>query len=208
MVARGSRSGKSRLKGLLRPFMPLKVSWYMRSDLGTLTGAEVSGAPLALLGDALMSGYYLNELLLNLLHRHDPNPEIFDAYYRTVRELAGGGDIAPSLRRFEMNVLSLLGYALNLAHDRDTQDELSDDTRYEYRPGHGPVPALRETPLVFSAQMLGRIHRQEFDDEVVLLSANRLLRAVVDYHLEGRELKSRKVLVDLKRSERKTEARN
>ena len=48
--------------------------------MGTLTGAEMNGPPISLAGDALMSGYYVNELMLNLLHRHDPQPEVFAAY--------------------------------------------------------------------------------------------------------------------------------
>ena len=35
VVARGSRGTKSRLGGVLRPFLPLRVSWVARSDLGT-----------------------------------------------------------------------------------------------------------------------------------------------------------------------------
>ena len=66
LVARRARAPKSRLKPLLRPFMPLQLSWLLRSDLGTLTGAEIDGRPLTLGGDGLMSGYYLNELILNL----------------------------------------------------------------------------------------------------------------------------------------------
>ena len=41
LVARGSRSAKSRLRGILRPFQALRLSWFLRSDLGTLTGADV-----------------------------------------------------------------------------------------------------------------------------------------------------------------------
>ena len=52
LVARGSRGSRSRLKGILRPFMPLELAWVIKSDLGTLTGAEVRGAPLSLQGDA------------------------------------------------------------------------------------------------------------------------------------------------------------
>ncbi|MFQ6004633.1 MAG: DNA repair protein RecO, partial [Woeseia sp.] len=114
LVARGSRSAKSRLRGILRPFLPLKLSWVIRSDLGTLTGAEMDGAPISLQGDALMSGYYVNELLLRLLHRHDPQPEIFSAYARTIKNLAATAHVAPPLRHFEMELLRLLGYALNL----------------------------------------------------------------------------------------------
>ncbi|MFQ5983477.1 MAG: DNA repair protein RecO, partial [Woeseiaceae bacterium] len=50
VVARGSRSAKSRLRGVLRPFLPLKLSWVIRSELGTLTGAEMNGAPISLQG--------------------------------------------------------------------------------------------------------------------------------------------------------------
>lgn len=113
VVARGSRSARSKLRGLLRPFMPLTVSWVSRSDLGTLTGAEIGGAPVSLAGDALLSGYYLNELLLNLMHRHDPQVEIFDAYAATVRGLASGDPVPVRLRSFEIELLKLLGYALD-----------------------------------------------------------------------------------------------
>ncbi len=33
-----------------------------------------------LTGAALFSGFYLNELLMKLLARQDPHPELFDAY--------------------------------------------------------------------------------------------------------------------------------
>ena len=107
LVARGARSAKSKLRGYLRPFTPLQLSWVIRSDLGTLTGAEMNGAPISLTGDALLSGYYVNELLLNLLHRHDPQPEIHAAYASTVAALAGSSDIAASLRHFEIELLRL-----------------------------------------------------------------------------------------------------
>ena len=38
-------------------------------------------------GDALLSGYYLNELLLRLLARDDPHPALFDAYAAAVQVL-------------------------------------------------------------------------------------------------------------------------
>ena len=87
LVARGSRAAKSRLRGILRPFQALRLSWYIRSDLGTLTSAEFDAAPLSLSGDALLAGYYLNELILSFLHRHDAQPEIFDAYASAITAL-------------------------------------------------------------------------------------------------------------------------
>ena len=200
LVARGSRGAKSRLRGILRPFLPLKLSWVIRSDLGTLTGAEMNGSPIALQGDALMSGYYANELLLKLLHRHDPHPEIFTAYHRTIENLAKSANVAMPLRHFEMELLRLLGYALNLDHDSETREPLRGDTMYEYRVDQGPVPvAERRGSMVFSGQELSAVKNENFDQPEVLNCASRLLREVISFHLGGRELNSRKVMLELRR---------
>ncbi len=200
LVARGSRGPKSRLRGVLRPFMPLAMSWVQRSDLGTLTGAELHGAPMRLNGDALLSGYYVNELLLHFLHRHDPQPEIFDIYVRAIEALGSSDDVAPCLRRFEIDLLRQLGYALNLEHEAESQEPLNADLFYEYRFEQGPVRVARsEGALVFSGNILSAIAEQRFEESAVLRSANRLLREVIGFHLGGKEIKSRKVLVDLHR---------
>ena len=204
LVARGARAQKSRLKPLLRPFMPLHLSWLLRSDLGTLTGAEIDGQPQSLSGDALMSGYYLNELILHLLHRHDPHPEVFEAYAETIARLAATDDPAPVLRVFEIELLKLLGYAPSFAQEAHTHDEIDPAAHYEYRVEQGPVKVSRDSgPMVFSGEMLISIRENQFADADVLRSAGRLLRNVISHHLGGKELKSRKVLVDLHRSRAK-----
>ena len=200
LVARGSRAAHSRLRGLLRPFLPLKLSWVISSDLGTLTGAEIDDAPLTLSGDALLSGYYLNELLLNFLHRHDPQPEIFAAYGHAVNGLCGAVDPAPKLRGFEIDLLRLLGYALNLEFEESTHKSLDADKFYEYRVEQGPVRVARQHgTMVFAGRILQAIHQRRFDDPTIQRAAARLLREVISYHLDGKELKSRKVLLDLRR---------
>ena len=205
LVARGSRGAKSRLRGVLRPFMPLRLSWVQRSDLGTLTGAEVYGAPLSLTGDALLSGYYINELLLHFLHRHDPQPEIFSIYEHTVRSLAGVKEVAPKLREFEIELLRQLGYALDFEVEVGSQQPVDSTLFYKYRVDGGPVRVSQSEapggadPMVFSGATLQAINRRRFDDPEVLRSANRLLREVIAFHLGGKELKSRKVLLDLHR---------
>lgn len=200
LVARGSRSAKSRLKGLLRPFLPLQLSWVIRSDMGTLTGAEMNGAPVSLQGDALLSGYYMNELMLNLLHRHDPQPEVFSVYEATVGSLSAATNVAASLRRFEMETLALLGYALNLDHDSRTGEALIPDSNYEYAVEQGPVVVeSKQGPMIFSGKELLSIGRQEFADPETLAHAGRLLRNVISWHLGGKELQSRKVLREIRR---------
>lgn len=200
LVARGSRGPKSRLRGVLRPFMPLSMSWVQRSDLGTLTGAELHGSPLRLMGDALLSGYYVNELLLHFLHRHDPQPDIFDIYVHVIKSLAATEDVPACLRRFEIELLRHLGYALNLEHEAHSHDALQDEIFYEYRFEQGPVQVARgEGPLVFTGALLNAVADQRFAEPDVLRAASRLLREVIGFHLGGKELKSRKVLIDLHR---------
>lgn len=201
LVARGSRSAKSKLRGVLRPFQALRLSWFIRSDLGTLTGADIDAAPLSLSGDALMSAYYVNELVLNFLHRHDPQPEIFDAYAQTLTALSRSDELAANLRVFEIELLRLLGYALNLEHDANLHEPIDTGRFYEYRVEQGPVSVSRsDGPMVFPGSSLVAIAESEFDDPAVLRDAGRLLREVIRHHLDGRELKSRRVLLDLHRA--------
>jgi DNA repair protein RecO (recombination protein O) len=201
LVARGSRSAKSKLRGILRPFQPLRLSWFARSDLGTLTGAETGAAPLSLGGDALIAAYYVNELVLTFLHRHDPQPEIFDAYGQTIAALSRSEELAANLRVFEMELLRLLGYAINLEYDANLHQAIEAEQFYEYRVEQGPVSVSRsEGPMVFKGTRLRGIAGAQFDDPAVLRDAGRLLREVIRHHLDGRELKSRKVLLDLHRA--------
>lgn len=201
LVARGSRSGRSRLKGLLRPFMPLQLSWVARSELGTLTGAERLGAPIALTGEALMAGYYANELIIHLVHRHDPQPEIFSAYAATIERLQDGEQIPARLREFELELLRLLGFALDLGREADTETSLEPSRHYEYRVEHGPAAAgERQGPMIFTGAELLAIRNRDFADPETLRAAGRLLREVIAFHLGGKELKSRKVLMDMRKS--------
>ncbi len=201
VVARGSRSAKSRYRGVLRPFLALRMSWVIRSDLGTLTGAEIFGAPQVLAGKALMSGYYANELLLRLLHRHDPQPEIYNLYDRTVRALASDDSLSAVLRRFEHGLLQLLGYGVNLACDSLTGSIVDDDRYYQYRVEQGLVEATPGSgPKMFKGSILKAIEAEQFAEPEVLQAAGLLFRDVLTYHLDGRELNSRKVLIDLQRN--------
>jgi len=180
--------------------MPLSLSWVQRTDLGTLTGAELHGSPLRLTGDALLSGYYLNELLLHFLHRHDPQPDIFDIYVHAIENLAAAHDVAQCLREFEMDLLRLLGYALIRDHETESHVPLGPDGYYEYRFEQGPVPVARsDGALVFAGATLLAVAERRFSEPDVLRAANRLLREVIGFHLGNKELKSRKVLIDLHR---------
>ena len=165
VVARGSRGPRSRLAGILRPFLPLCVSWVARSELGTLTGAETAGRPIGVSGDGLLAAYYVNELLLFFLHRNDAQTEIFSLYETVIKALNGSRNVAADLRAFELELLGLLGYAINLQHAFGDRDELRADRYYQYRMEKGLSPVEPTAgKLTFSGSVLKRIDAGDFDD--------------------------------------------
>ena len=108
--------------------------------------------------------------------------------------------MASCLRGFELEFLSLLGYALNLDLEAGTQNTVDPDRNYDYRVEDGPVPVERsQGPLVFSGATLLAIGAGQFEDPQVLRAAGRLLRDVIAHHLGGKELQSRKVLLEVHR---------
>lgn len=114
LLARGALGPRSR-QDLHQPFRPLLIDWHGASGLRTLRGLEESGPALALRDGALACAYYLNELLLRLLGEHDPQPELFAHYTRTLGELADAAEFETPLRRFELQLLDRLGSLPDLA---------------------------------------------------------------------------------------------
>ena len=121
-VVRGAHRRKrgGSLASLLQPFHPLLITFAGRSELKTLRSAEAPRPGYLLRGDALMSGLYLNELLVRSLPRMDVSPALFLAYGQAIESLyEGAGE--ESLRRFELVLLSELGY--RVSWDSDEQRE-------------------------------------------------------------------------------------
>ncbi len=200
LFARGANGGKSALRGVLRPFQRLLLSWSGRGEAGNLDGAELDGAPVALPGAHLMSGFYLNELLLKLTERWDPHPEIFDAYAACIAALAGGADQEPALRRFEMRLLTSLGYGLELTRT-EAGEAIRPDDYYRIAAAGAPRACVAETPGAVSGRSLYDLDAGRFDSTQSLKDAKRLLRAALDACLEGRALKSRDVMLALRQRE-------
>ena len=112
LVAKGAKRPYSTLRPVLQMFQPLLLSWSGNGEVKTMTAAEVAGVhPLP--GSAMMSAWYMNELLLRLLPREDAHPQLFDAYEHALRSLAAGGWAAGALRRFEWTLLQETGYGLD-----------------------------------------------------------------------------------------------
>jgi DNA repair protein RecO (recombination protein O) len=192
LVARGARGPKSRWRNLLQPFRPLLVGWTARGELGTLAAAEQIAAPPALHGEALYCGLYLNELLMRLLHRGDPHPEVFERYRGTLAELASHRAPQPVLRVFEKHLLDAVGYGLVLDHDCSNGEAISDEAWYDYRPDRGPARVSGQSgelgQLVSGAAL--RALREECFDPEALHQLRGMMRRVLRYHLGEKPLRS------------------
>jgi DNA repair protein RecO (recombination protein O) len=200
MVARGAKRPRSELHGVLQAFQPVALSWSGAGELKTLVRAEWRGGLPLPSGSALLCGFYLNELILKLLPREDPHPALYDAYGGTLAALAGDAEQAPVLRRFEMTLLAELGYALQLAREGDTGAPIAPDARYHYAFDRGaqrqaPPPGVR-WPVVRGATLIA-LDAGRFDDAATAAEAKRLMRDVIDHHLDTRTIQSRKVVRDL-----------
>lgn len=204
--ARGNgRTGSSSLISVLQPFNRLLVSWSGRGEAGQLTGAEFDGAMQPLPPDRLVHGFYLNELLLKLFARHDSHPDVFALYSQTLEQLKHEDAVRP-LRLFEKRLLEALGYGLALERDAHDDMPIEPEASYHYRLEQGPVRvhAVMEhvdwkAAAVYSGATLLSLAREELTDAAVCADARRLFRAALDRCLDGRELRSRQVMLALRK---------
>jgi DNA repair protein RecO (recombination protein O) len=112
LVAKGAKRPHSVLRPALSVFQPLLLSWSGGAEVKTMTRAECAGVhPLP--GPAMMSCWYMNELMFRLLPREDPHPGLFDAYVIALQQLAAGQTAAGALRKFEWTLLKETGYGLD-----------------------------------------------------------------------------------------------
>ena len=143
LVAKGAKKPSSNFRPILLPLQPLHVAYGGDAEIRTLKSAEWMGGHVMPTGDALMSGYYLNELLLNLLARDDPHPGLFDVYVSVVQVIASGhGEVLQSaLRTFELLLLREIGLLPLLDAQTMTLGVLDANSRYSLVPEGG----LRQT---------------------------------------------------------------
>jgi DNA repair protein RecO (recombination protein O) len=204
VFARGARAGRksaAALSSIRQPFNRLLVSWSGRGEAGQLTAAEFDGAVRVMPPTQLVSGFYLNELVLKLFTRHDPHSDAFDLYSHTIESLKTGTNPTGHLRLFEKRLLELLGYGLALEQESATGAPIEAQAMYHYRLEHGVVRALdvAEGTMIFSGSTLRALAREEFEDPVVCSEGRRLFRAALDRILDGQELKTREVMLALRR---------
>ena len=194
LLAKGVRKAKSRTAGVLQPFIPLAVSFVGKSDLKTLTHAEIKPPQFILKGIPLFCGFYLNELIYHFLFKYDPHPEVFSDYRQCLIELTANSAIEAVLRIFEVRLLENIGYGLQLNCDTATGAPIVANKSYCYVPDQG-IRELHNGWLAGETLIALRSGRLESHRE--LAEAKRLMRTAIDYHLPNKALKSRAMMVQM-----------
>jgi DNA repair protein RecO (recombination protein O) len=193
VFARGVRGPKARLASLLQPFQPLLISFSSRGEAAQLMGAESADPGAAHLPPAaLLSGFYLNELLLKLTTRHDPNPSLFDGYQQALQALAVGGSQEPALRSFELHLLQEVGYGVDLTQTV-AGGPVSAQGYYHFRPADGLFATTAEHSGALLGSSLLSLAAGSLREGRELTDARRVLAAALEHCLEGRPIVTRAV---------------
>ncbi len=202
LIAKGAVT-KKKLNQTLQSFTLLQIAWSGRGELGNLTIAEPDGIHVSLSGDKLFSGYYLNELLIRLLHRNDPHQGLFDVYQDIIGRLMQTNGLESTLRLFEKKLLDELGYGLILDHDIETGEKINPDCVYDYIENSGPVMVSSARVKVSGIRVKGKtllslLSELEIEDNESRIEAKRLMRYSLAPLLGDQPLHSRRIFEKMK----------
>ena len=209
LLAKGAKRPSSGFRPVLLPLQLLHVAFGGDAEIRTLKAAEWQGGPAMPGGEALLSGYYLNELLMRLLARDDPHPRLFDAYACAVEALAHGTGPAlePALRSFELLLLREIGVLPTLDAETPTLAPLQPQARYALLPEGGLVEAAGAQRASLTGSQWLALQRALDDPAAFAATAREAaelgpglkpqLRALLHYHCGVQQLRTRQLMMDL-----------
>jgi len=196
LCARGVRGKKSSQRSLLQPLTPLFLCWTGKGDLQTLTRTEPAGLAIKLSGATLYSSFYINELMVRLLHRHDPHPQLFYHYQQTLENLQTPDHLEQTLREFELQLLLSLGYGINF-HVDGNGEPISANIYYYLAEEGMFMPMEPRTGAnkvnKFSGSDLLSIAEKNWQNSTVLKVAKQITRFSLSALLGEKPLQSRKL---------------
>jgi len=201
----GARQVGRRAKGRPMPFQCLDVQFTGRGDIRTVAGVENHEPPRSLTGRALAAGFYCNELLIRAVHRGEPMPELFAAYWGVMSafertSVRDESTLALLIRSFERDLLMVLGVGFDWTCVADSGVPLDPERRYWVLPEHGildqkaPSDHAHGIMIPVSGRVLLAIAADEplteMDDR---RSARDLMRRLLVEHVGSKPFQSRQL---------------
>jgi DNA repair protein RecO (recombination protein O) len=208
LVAKGVKRPTSQFRPVLLPLQPLHLTWGGDAEVRTLKAAQWQGGHVMPTGEALLSGSYLNELLMRLLARDDPHASLYDHYALAVQLLAERADAQQLiLRSFELLLLRDIGLLPDLATEGNTLAVLQDELPYVLGPESGLRAAHGDDVHVLSGEQWRSLQTamNEADPFIATLRAcagcqqalQPQLRHLLHYHCGVRVFKTRQLMLDM-----------
>ena len=211
-------------KGALRPytrwrasifqtFQTLAMGFSGKGAVRTLLDAEwVGGIPM-LQGGALISGYYMNEWLMRALAREDVSAGLFDAYQHGLADLSlnahTASEQAQVLRRFELALLTELGFAPDLAALGEIAVDASigyDVVQQRWLKLPSTTANNEDVPIRLTGQTVLDIRAGVFHSTRTQTEAKTLFQAMLAQHVTDKPLFTRHILSELKQLQIKDRA--
>lgn len=224
VIAKGARRPHSAMRGMLQSFQMLSGAWSGKNDLKTLHSLDWHAGLTLIKGEALMCGFYMNELLLRLLPREDAHEGLFAYYDATLKTLASEQDslnkenlnnqnlinekqngknalnsknLAITLRRFELKLLQEMGYAVPLLSDEnDLAICVEKSYRYEAEYGACELGATKNG-VQLSGSTLLNMANDDYSDSQTQNQSKQLMRYLLAHYLGDKPLHTRQLLLDL-----------
>jgi DNA repair protein RecO (recombination protein O) len=201
-VAKGARRPRSAMRGMLQSFQLLTGAWSGKNELKTLHSLDWSAGLTLIKGDALMCGFYINELLLRLLPREDAHEALFTYYAKALLALSqiqekNSVESAIILRKFELKLLQELGYAVPLLEDENGTALIADKSyRYEAEYGACDMSATKNG-VQLRGQTLLDMAKGHYQDLITQQQSKQLMRYLLAHYLGDKPLHTRQLLLDL-----------
>lgn len=193
------QSKRSIKKGLIQPFLPLKVMLKPQGQFKLIKQVDAVGKSFSLVKYHLYSAFYINELIIRLLTEHICCQALFEQYHKSITTLASEVEIAPVLREFELALLAELGLSF------DFSPVFENDVQYfNYVAEQGFVPVYEAFPKNM-AQCFDASHLQIISQQESLATSQQnsdvdktfklLMRHIINQLLGNKPLNSRKLFM-------------
>lgn len=192
VTVRGVKRKGSRFRGIVTPFSALLVDFSGRGELKNMTNARWLGSLAPNSTQSYLTAFYVNELLLRLTVREDPDRALFSAYRQILSEIAKPGAcfLARALREFEVDLLRISGWA-----------QSGSDLEYSrfYRVQEGRIIGCDVTTLgpevaIYGEDVVRAVLERDFRSAEIISEAKSLLKELIDTHVGYRELGARRTL--------------
>lgn len=195
VIAKGARRLKSKVRGVLLPFQPLLVSWSGKGEMPTLTNAEIDIELIELQGDARICGFYCNELLVNLLHRHDPHPGLFKDYHELIMQFQSqqaDSDAGLLIRGFEQQLIKEIGYGINFSYQANSRLPIESDEYYYFEQSSGFLLCDARHPKAVQGQVIiGLADASKNLSPAQMAMAKQVMRDIIKKILGSKKITSR-----------------